>query len=131
MILHSIAKILTAALPELVPGKNLFVQRMPGTVDMGVLLLSSLLGINVDGEMIGMRDGKFQLVVRGPGTDFNAGDDLARRCATALSLRQSVQIDGFDIKVLRPLNDPHSYPISEGQKIEFSVNFAIVYGIFS
>lgn len=102
-------------------GESLFLFNMPDTATRGIVLLSSLSGEKIDHELPGYRKPDFQIVARAH--DYLVGHDLAKSAMEALTISQETMLDGMQVKFVRPRHEPVSYPVSDGNYIEWSVNF--------
>ena len=103
-------------------GIDLFVYVMPYDVSVGVLLLPRPSGELIDHELTGIRRGGFQVIVRSP--DYN--DTLINSIIPLLTIQAKV-LNGLDIKYILPKSEPVVYPATDGNNIEYSVNFDAVY----
>ena len=121
MIINKMAAILVANnLGTL--GVNIFTHFMPVRVTTGILILPRLSGELIDYDLPGMRRGGFQVVVRVPDYD----EALINSIIPLLTIDGKV-VDGLDIKYIHPRHDPVVYPATDGNNIEYSVNFDAVY----
>jgi hypothetical protein len=109
------------------PGKSLFLFELPGSAEKAIVLLPQLSGTKIDHELPGLLRPGFQLVVRA--RDHLSGYDLANAAVEALTMNQDTQLDGILVKFVRPRHEPVPYPVSEGNYIEWSVNFDATYVI--
>lgn len=103
-------------------GIDLFIYFMPFDVAVGILLLPRLSGELIDNDITGLRRGGFQVVVRTPDYD----DTLVNSIVPLLTIRGKV-VKGLDIKYTLPKSEPVVYPATDGNNIEYSVNFDAVY----
>lgn len=103
-------------------GVNMFIHNMPQTASTGILLLERMSGDLIDREIKGMRNGGFQVVVRVP----NYNDTLINSIIPLLTITGKV-VKGIDVKYILPRADPVVYPATDGNNIEYSVNFDAVY----
>jgi len=121
MILESLVPVLRqAGIAE-----PIMINHMPHRVRIGVLLLNKLAGAEIDHEIDGLRRSSFQAIVRHP--EYAQGRQLAERVMDALQMARR-EIPGAEVKYIRARHEPVVYPISEGELLEFSVNFDAVYG---
>ncbi len=104
--------------------KSIFINSMPANVKLGVLLKEPFAGTEIDHELPGYRKAVFQVVVRA--RDYAAGETLIQKVSDTLTL-QEIAMNGLQMKYLRPITEPVSYPITEGNEMEFSVNFDSCY----
>lgn len=125
---ESIAYLVTQAYSKLTLGTTLFINSMPSTVEKGALIKEGYAGGEIDGYIPNLRKARFQIVVRGPESDYNNSKKLSVLISNALKIDQHTQVpDGIYIKTCRPLNEPISYQVSNGGLVEFSVNYQIIY----
>lgn len=104
--------------------KNLFVIHMPAQVTVGVLLRELSPGATVDHEIPRFHRTTFQAIVRHD--DFLKGRKLAEDVSRVLSM-ECVDLDGMHVHYIRPDNLPYVFPASQGDLLEFSVNFDACY----
>lgn len=107
-------------------GKDLFCHRLPASIARGVMVTGDLAGTDIDHELPGWRQGRLQVIVRDP--NHLQGLTKTRQVMAALSLGQRLLpaaggAPAVQLRRLRPMHDPIVYPRSEGDEIEFSVNF--------
>lgn len=111
-------------------GKSIFVHRMPGEISSGLVVLNQLSGYSIDWELPGFKIGKFQVIARH--TSVPQGLSLARGAMAALTWQEPrmlpAQAGLNDILVRRvlPMHDPITYPRSDGDMVEHSINFEFV-----
>lgn len=103
-----------------VAGKDLFLYQMPSTVSVGILLLTPLSGTEIDYYLPGYRKTTFQVIVRH--TDHVEGQALAELISATLTLANK-QLTNMNVNYIRPKHEPVVYPVSEGDFLEFSVNY--------
>lgn len=103
-------------------GVDMFIHFMPQDVSVGILLLDRMSGNLIDNEIKGMRRGGFQVITRGPNFD----DTLINSIVPLLTIEGKV-VKGLDVKYILPKADPVVYPATDGNNIEYSVNFDAVY----
>lgn len=103
-------------------GVDMFIHFMPYDVAVGILLLPKQTGDLIDNEVEGLRKGGFQLIVRMPDYD----DSFISSIIPLLTIKGKV-INGLDVKYILPRTDPVVYPATDGNNIEYSVNFDTVY----
>lgn len=102
------------------PGVDLFKNSMPYSVSLGIALMGKLNGDMINYELPGYRKTGFQLVVRA--LDFDEGEELIQTAMNALTF-ENQQIGNIKFNYVRPRHDPVSFPTSDGNNTEFSVNF--------
>lgn len=108
-------------------GVDIFANNMPAIVNLAIGLFGKLTGDTIDYELKGFRKTTFQLVVRCQLP--TEGKNLIKQAADAITFEKAIELPGFHINYIRPRHDPVSYPISDGNKTEFSVNFDACYVI--
>ena len=107
-------------------GKDLFIHNMPAKVDSGVLLRGKLTGTPINHELPGYRRTGFQAVIRH--TDYKEGFELAETVSSELTFKGGDTVLGsIVVKHILPKHEPVVFPVSEGDFLEFSVNFDAVY----
>ena len=108
-------------------GKTVFTNSLPSEVILGIGLFGKLTGDPIDHEVPGLRKTSFQLVVRCQ--NFDEGYELIQQAMDALTITKERSLPEFHINYVRPKHDPVSYPVSDGNLIELSVNFDACYVI--
>lgn len=103
-------------------GVDIFVNYMPSDVEVGILLLGRMSGDVIDYYLPGIKRGGFQVIVRVPDYD----DALINSILPLLTI-QGKTVKGLDVKYILPKTDPVVYPATDGNNIEYSVNFDAVY----
>lgn len=126
MILTELAAHLAGQLPHLMMGKTLFVERIPTSAVDGVMLRVGVDGIQIDHET-GLRKGTIAVILRASTT--SRGNEGFEHLSRALLMEHETQLGGYLVKRLEAQTEPRIYPISEGNNVEFSVNYSIVYAI--
>lgn len=123
MNLHPIRDYI-AANTSLKVGETLFSYSIPADVDVGVLVVSEPAGNRVDHEIKGVFKGRYQIIVRDK--DFDSGMLRANQLFTLLDL---IETDMYEYVVTysRPRNTPLPFARSDGDLIEFSINYDIRY----
>lgn len=107
-------------------GTDLFCHHMPAQIERGVMVTGDLAGTDIDHELPGWRQGRIQVIVRDP--DHTQGLTRTRQVIAALTLGQlalpaTAGAPAIRLRRLRPVHDPIVYPRSDGDQVEFSVNF--------
>lgn len=111
-----------------IEGTSIFVFQMPADCPQGVLLKLPLSGIPVDHYLPGFYDSRMQMIVRAQSQ--SAGDTLVRQAVAALV--HDITTDYYDqpgsvfamrINHLLQDNLPIRFPRSDGNGIEWSINF--------
>ena len=113
-----------AANSDLAVGVDLFTYSMPPFVDAGVLLVAEMTHSFVDHEMPGIFKNRYQAIVRD--SVYDTGKARADEIFAKLYLR-NVDLGEYVVTYSRPLNQPIPFSRSEGDLVEFSVNFEIRY----
>jgi hypothetical protein len=126
MNVEAIAQILEDGLSGLKIGKDIFFNHAPAGKTPCVLIKEPFAGTEIDWETPPYRKARFQVVVRA--RDYPTGRALAQQVSDVLTIGER-DVPGMAIQHIRPRHEPVSYPVSEGDWIEFSVNFDSFYGI--
>jgi len=124
MKLEPIADYLEAELINLGYETPLYIFHFPETERSGILLLANLIGAKVDPDIENYRKGRFQAIVRA--TDYMQGEILAYAIENVLTMREK-DLGSIKVKLCSPRHDPIAFQRSDGDVIEFSVNFNFVY----
>lgn len=126
MIFEKLADYLQLQIPSLVQGRVLFINQVPADSKFCALFRDGPGGFSINGYIPTERYGQFTFVVRGE----NHADtiDIMKQVSDALTLN-GVLLDGYMVKICRPISEPISYKLSVGNLNEISVNFSINYGI--
>lgn len=106
-------------------GVDLFVYRMPAQIKQGILLIGDLGGTEIDHELPGYKRTSFQAIIRH--TELVEGMELANLVLKTLTLSDNTILDNLLFRYVLPRHEPVVYPVSEGDYLEFSVNFDAVY----
>jgi hypothetical protein len=109
-----------------VEGSTLFQHRMPAEKKTGILLRNPLDGIPINPELPDYVRGKLQVIVRN--SDQGKGDQLSNKIMKLLTIynKDYSDADGHllvSIKQMYPSTLPVVYPRSDGNGIEWSINF--------
>jgi hypothetical protein len=121
---HLVPLLVAARLGQ--PGRTLFCHKMPAELTKGLVLLGDLAGTEIDHDLPGWRMGQIQVIVRDD--DHALGTQRSRQVMTALTLNDHLLpaaggAGRIQLRRLRPIHDPIVYPRSEGDVMEFSMNF--------
>lgn len=112
-----------------VEGQSLFLYELPGTVAEGIVIKSPLDGIKIDHELTNFFKTPIQVIVRS--SSHASGELLAAKISDLLSTEQSdIWTDGTNsirINYCRLVSLPIRYPRSDGNGIEWSLNFDFCY----
>lgn len=109
---------------DLVNGQDLFVYSMPAQVQAGALLVQESAGNVVHHETPGIFEGRFQVIVRD--TDYSLGSQRAWELFYLLTLLEKDLTD-YVVTYCRPRHTPMPFSRSDGDLIEFSINFDLRY----
>jgi hypothetical protein len=112
-------------LSSAITDQEIFIYHLPETFSEGVLITHSGNGAKLYADLPDYKRAKFQTVVRS--NDYESGYDLAKRVISAFKAVLKYSDGIMLIHFIQPLHDPISFPTSEGNFIEFSVNFETVY----
>lgn len=106
-------------------GKSLFLSMMPTECELGVLLRPPLTGTKIDHELPGYYKTTLQVIARSH--DYEDGLALVNKAVKALTIKNDTQLDGLLVRYLRPMHKPVSFPLSEGNFIEFNVRMEMCF----
>lgn len=122
-----VARLSTAGLG--VPGQTLFAHFFPPDIPQGIMVRSPLQGIKIDHYLPGFYCAKIQVIVRAQ-SQVN-GEALAKQVMEAMQTSRNANwTDGTTTVFVRqslPETLPVRYPRSDGNGIEWSMHFDIVY----
>lgn len=104
--------------------KNLYLNHMPAQVTQGVMLREQSPGAVIDHEIPRFYRIVFQAVVRHD--NFLKGRKMAEDVSAALTLHEFT-IGSMQFHYIRPRHLPFVFPASQGDLLEFSVNFDACY----
>lgn len=104
-------------------GVDLFAYHMPAVIDEGILVLSQVPSER-DDIIDNYYRGEFQVVVRSK--DRENGRLRCKQIAGILDGERRVMGD-TNYRFIRSMHEPMGYPRSEGNSLEFSVNFQCAY----
>lgn len=102
-------------------GKTLFMNMMPATAKTAILLRSPLTGTPLDHELPGYLKHEFQLIVRA--RSYTEGEAKIEAVTAALTMYER-QVGDLYVKYVRPQTKPVAFPLSDGNLLEFSVQFS-------
>lgn len=113
-----------------VVSQTVFREAMPPGVKVGILFRSPLGGINIDPYIPGWYKPRLQVIVRH--TDSELGTQMANDVIKALRVESpefhdSPEIGRVQIAVFTPLQLPIQFPRSDGNGIEWSINFTTAF----
>lgn len=106
---------------------NMYINSMPQSTELGLSLMGKLTGDTINYELPKYRKTGFQLVVRAK--KYQEGENLIKAAIEALTITRPTSLDNHHVKYVRPKHDFVSFPLSDGNNTEFSVNFDAVYVI--
>jgi hypothetical protein len=98
---------------------NVFAYNMPGDIKNGILVVSWM-PAEIHPDIWGYKIGEFTVVVRDP--DYKDGLLISNKIKQELTVENEVWSD-WKILFSRAKHDPMVFPRSEGNGLEFSVNF--------
>ena len=107
-------------------GQTIFINHMPVEALVGVLLRPPYIGTPIDYELPGYRKTKFNAAVRG--RNYSEARTLVQKVMDALTFGD-IELSGLEIRHVRPLTEPVSFPVSDGGMVEFLVIFEATYVI--
>lgn len=107
--------------------KNLFVNYMGPNIPKGVLIRESYMGTPIDHYLPGYFRASFQIIVRD--SDYVEGRRKADIILESLTVRQSRTIGSMYVRQILPRHEPLVYPVSEGNRLEWSINFDAAYSV--
>lgn len=107
-----------------VKAKTLFINMIPVDAPKGVLLRNNLNGTPIDYELPGYFKTDFQVIARAP--TYQEGDALIASVFDSLTVSET-QIGSLYIRYMRPRTKPVVFPISQGNLLEFSTVFDVVF----
>lgn len=109
-----------------VRGANIFINHMPVTVTKGVLLRPPYIGTPIDNELPNYRKTRFNASVRAK--TYQEANALATLVIDSLTVGYTVTPE-IVINYIRPTTEPVSFPVSEGDSVEFLMIFEANYVI--
>jgi hypothetical protein len=104
---------------------TIFINMMPMEQPDAVLLRNKLQGTEIDYELPGFFRTKFQLVARGK--TYQLADALIAKAITALTFAETQMTGSYFVRYSRPLTMPVSFPLSNGNLIEFACDMEICF----
>lgn len=124
MNLHALADRLQDADIGLDPDQ-IFINFMPSDARAGALFKLPLTGVPIDHELPGFYRTRLQIIIRNQSR--SVGDQLAAAAMQTMTIEQSEWVGDMHVRYLRPTTLPISFPRSEGNGIEWSLNFMMAY----
>lgn len=109
-----------------IKGESIFINMMPPEAKTAILLKNRLVGTKIDWELPGFYQTKFAVVIRG--TDYSIGEKggLVDMVVATLTLGPR-QLGDMQINYIRPLYHPVVFPLSNGNILEWNVEFSACY----
>lgn len=107
-------------------GQSIFVNSMPAACMRGVLLREKIKGTTIDYELPGYFRAKYQIIVRC--VDYLTGEQLMEKVFACLTLSEQ-DVETVHYNYSRPITEPVSFPLSEGNLLEFTADFDTAYYI--
>lgn len=101
-------------------GSTIFLNMMPSQAENAILLRSPPQGTLIDYELPGYYRTEFQLIVRGH--HFAETESLIKQAVQSLTLKDAT-VGPYYFNYCRPRTEPVSFPLSDGNLLEFSVTF--------
>ena len=105
-------------------GTDIYMYKMSDLVTEGILFVEPEEGATIDYELEGYFNAKFQVIVRS--TDYDAGKVKADSVMTSLTVYNQA-LGNYAVKYVRPRTEAISNQTSEGNHIEFLLNFETIY----
>lgn len=106
-----------------IKGDTVFVDMLPAEAERAILLRNPLTGTPINHELPGFFQTEFQLIVRVPAGQYDAGAELINGVINSLWMRQERQVEDMLFKYCRPRTEPVVFPLSVGNLLEFSLMF--------
>lgn len=106
-------------------GVDLFLNAMPSDATSAIMMRPPLRGTEIDYELPGFYKPEFQLIVRSP--SYEAGLAFTNQVVAALTILQRETVGNLHFNYCRPRTEPVAFPLSDGNLLEFNVNFDACY----
>lgn len=107
-------------------GTSLTLNTMPLSITKGICLRSKISGDAINYEIPGLGRGEYRVITRASSAE--ASKQLLLQAIKVLGVNgQPVTIGGMRVRYNRPLTSPMTFPVSEGNLRESSVNMSICY----
>jgi hypothetical protein len=106
-------------------GVSIFVNEMPESCSLGVLVRDRYSGTPIDHYLPNYRQTGYRLAIRS--TTYKEGFDFAWRVVEALTLHAETQVGDTLVKQFLPQNEPRPYRRSAGAFWEFEVDLDAVF----
>lgn len=104
--------------------ETIFINMIPAEAPTGVLLRNPLQGTQIDYELPGYYKTEFKVIARA--TTYQEGEALIQAAFDSLTLAEA-QVGTMFIKHMRPKAKPVVFPLSTGNLLEFSADFAVCF----
>lgn len=109
-----------------IQGQDIFIFMIPMEATRGLLLRNKLRGTHIDYELPGFHKTFFQLIARAPA--YQEGEQLIESAIVSLTMMEK-QLSGMYVRYCRPKTMPVAFPLSDGNLIEFGVDFEIAFDV--
>jgi hypothetical protein len=107
-----------------IQSETIFINMIPVECPQGILLKNSVQGTKINYYLPGYFKSQFKLIVRS--SSYTNGETLASAVAAALTINET-QLGSMYFKYIRPATKPVAFPLSNGNLIEFAVDFDVVF----
>lgn len=104
--------------------ETIFINMIPAEAPTGVLLRNPLQGTQIDYELPGFYKTEFKVIARA--TTYPEGEALIQAVFDSLTVVEA-QVGSMYVKHMRPKTKPVVFPLSKGNLLEFSADFAICF----
>lgn len=105
-------------------GRDIFIYMIPADRPSGFLLRNKLSGTQIDYELPGFYQTKFQLIARS--TSYPEGEESIKEAIKALTIKET-QVGDMFVRYSRPVTKPVAFALSNGNLIEFAVDFDVAF----
>lgn len=107
-------------------GVTLTINTMPISVTKGICLRSNISGDEINYEIPGLGRGQYRIITRA--SSAAASKQLLLKAIEALGVNGQIEnIGSMRVRYNRPITTPMTFPVSEGNLRESSVNMKICY----
>lgn len=107
-------------------GTTLTVNTMPISVTKGICLRSNISGDEINYEIPGLGRGQYRIITRASSAE--ASKQLLLKAIDALGVNGQIEeIGSMRVRYNRPITTPMTFPVSDGNLRESSVNMKICY----
>lgn len=107
-----------------VMAETIFINMIPAEAPTGVLLRNPLQGTQIDYELPDFYKTEFKVIARA--TTYPEGEALIQAVFDSLTVVET-QVGSMYVKYMRPKTKPVVFPLSKGNLLEFSADFAICF----